>query len=570
VIPHDSELPSHTCGGLKADNCVTLQPILCLIDESIPPPTQNETTKCPNLPPSARPTRLRVILPFAGSAANYFAQSILLGWDDVPVNSSINFPVRNLKVTLHQLQVLQNSTFSDPFSGNFPGNWRVFVNVGGQYRYISQVFDRNGDGSNKCNGNVLTAVFNGDCFFFEDTPWFVTVQNFTPVHVGVGGFEHAGIDDDFCRKFLTPDNIDNADKCEPFGADDVAEIIGDNSTRIGDYEFDLKPEHNYQWTDPEGNPITSHTTQLNDHDAQYMVQFRVEEIPAPTPPLSNAVQVGAPSFGNFISSATPVTFSSASPDAEGFQYRSYVSGGQLPVFPSPQPFPVHWTHVDLPAGSQSVPVFLTGTDGDNLLQFSAQSFANLLEPRNTAHLTLDNTPPVITIVQPQPTTYTHSATLTLDYSVNDGAGSGVGSVTPTMDGATILPGGVGLQSGQPIRLLKELKLGTHTFRVSASDNVNNTAEVSVPFTIVVTAASIIDDVNQFLQDGAIRNDGLANSLLVKLNHAADDRTAGQCSNAGQRYQTFIQELQAQSGKGVDADAAAIMIADAQFLIANCP
>jgi hypothetical protein len=196
--------------------------------------------------------------------------------------------------------------------------------------------------------------------------------------------------------------------------------------------------------------------------------------------------------------------------------------------------------------------------------------ANLLEPRHTETLILDNTPPVITIVQPQPTTYTHSATLTLDYSVSDGTGSGVGSVTPTMDDATTLPGGVGLQSGQPIRLLKELKLGTHTFRVSASDNVNNTAAISVPFTIVVTAASIIDDVNQFLQDGAIKNDGLANSLLVKLNHAADARAGGNCSLAANHYQAFINELQAQSGKGVDADAAAIMIGDAEFLIAHCP
>jgi len=33
---------------------------------------------------------------------------------------------------------------------------------------------------------------------------------------------------------------------------------------------------------------------------------------------------------------------------------------------------------------------------------------------------------------------------------------------------------------------------------------------------------------------------------------------------------FINALQAQAGKGVDANAAAVMIADAQFLIANCP
>jgi len=236
-----------------------------------------------------------------------------------------------------------------------------------------------------------------------------------------------------------------------------------------------------------------------------------------------------------------------------------------PGLPCALPFPVYWTHVDLPVGSQSVPVFLNGTDGSNLLQFSAQSIANLLEPRHTETLVLDNTPPVITIIQPQATTFTHSDTLTLNYSETDGNGSGVGSVTATMDGATTLPGGVGLQSGQAIRLLKELNLGTHTFLVSATDNVNNSSAVS--FNIVVTAASIIDDVGQFLQDGAIKNSGLANSLLAKLN-AAQGR--GDCSKAAHNYEAFIHELQAQSGKGVDADAAAIMIADAEYLITHCP
>jgi hypothetical protein len=298
----------------------------------------------------------------------------------------------------------------------------------------------------------------------------------------------------------------------------------------------------------------------------------VKEItPTTVPPASNPIQVGTPHFGNFITSATPVTLSSSSPDAEGFQYRSYLSGGPLPVYPFPSvAFPVHWAHVDLPAGSQSVPVFLTGTDGDNLLQFSAQSFANLLEPRNTQHLRLDNTPPVINIIQPQPTTYTHNATLTLNYSADDGTGSGVASIAATMDGRTSLPGGVGLQNGQQIRLLKELLLGSHTFTVVAADNLNNTGTASVTFTIIVTPASIIDDVTQFVNDGSIDNHGIANSLTVKLQHAADARAGGNCSQAANLYGAFINEVQAQSGKHVSADAAAILIADAQFLIANCP
>jgi hypothetical protein len=51
---------------------------------------------------------------------------------------------------------------------------------------------------------------------------------------------------------------------------------------------------------------------------------------------------------------------------------------------------------------------------------------------------------------------------------------------------------------------------------------------------------------------------------------ANARPAGNCATANNIYQAFINELNAQSGKSVDAAAAAIMIADALYLIAHCP
>jgi hypothetical protein len=41
-------------------------------------------------------------------------------------------------------------------------------------------------------------------------------------------------------------------------------------------------------------------------------------------------------------------------------------------------------------------------------------------------------------------------------------------------------------------------------------------------------------------------------------------------NANIVYQSFIGEVMAQTGKKVSAFAAAILIADAQYLIAHCP
>ncbi len=180
---------------------------------------------------------------------------------------------------------------------------------------------------------------------------------------------------------------------------------------------------------------------------------------------------------------------------------------------------------------------------------------------------VDKKPPVITITQPAATTYTHSSTLTLNYGVTDG-GSGVKTVTPTMNGSGTV-GGSTIVNGLAINLLTALPLGPNTFAITAMDNVLNTSNASVTFTIIVTAASIIADVNQFVTSGAV-DSNTANGLLAKLNSAAADRSKGNCTPAGNVYGAFINEVNAQTGKGITAAAAAILIADAQYLQTHCP
>jgi hypothetical protein len=111
---------------------------------------------------------------------------------------------------------------------------------------------------------------------------------------------------------------------------------------------------------------------------------------------------------------------------------------------------------------------------------------------------------------------------------------------------------------------RELELGDR-----AVDNVGNTASPSVTFSIVVTADSIKDDVNEFVASGDVAAN-LANSLLAKLAAAAADRAHGDCDAAANLHVAFVNELQAQSEKSVSAAAAAIMIGDAKYLIAHCP
>ena len=576
IVDHSSELPAHACGGMDTTGCVTVDPIVCLLDSTTPPPDQTETG-CPSVP--AHPTRLRVILPFCGttlpctSNANFFAKSILLGWDDVPTVAN-NTRVRTFQVRLHNLTVKDNGAgcCND-------ADWRVFVNVGGQYRYITPYFDAKSDGTSVCNGaDPLTENGNGDCYRFDGIPWTVSVQDGTPIHVAVGGFVARGVEDSssnvvMCRNYPEgcdpPTDFDPAHK--PF-----LDLGFDNDDRIGTYEFDL--------VGPDYSPPAAFTTaqfgcgvfSLTGCSLRYQVEFNVQEVAQAAAPASAPLVIGTPNFvgsgSTYITAATAMIPQTADPNVKGFQYRFHRQGAPLPTYAT-TPFPVHWANADLATGVHSVGVTMGGAnagDGPYDFQYSAKSFGNLLEPRHTATVVLDTTAPITTIVQPMATAYAHSATLTLNYSVSDETGSGVASYVPTMDGATALPGPIGLQNNQPIKLLNELTLGTHTFSVSAVDNIGNSGSTSVTFTVIVTPDSIKDDVQQFLQSGAIDNNGNANSLLAKLDSAAAARARGQCSTASNLYQAFITELQAQSGKHVDAVAAGIMIGDAQYLIAHCP
>jgi hypothetical protein len=138
-----------------------------------------------------------------------------------------------------------------------------------------------------------------------------------------------------------------------------------------------------------------------------------------------------------------------------------------------------------------------------------------------------------------------------------------------MDGATTVAGG-GLSSGTAIPLLTALALGEHTFAVDADDHVGNISPTqSVTFSIVVTPESLLEAITIFEGMGDIKST-LVNSLLAKLANAANKFNAGDCMTAQNIYRAFINEVQAQIGKAITPFAAGILIADAEYLIANCP
>jgi hypothetical protein len=181
---------------------------------------------------------------------------------------------------------------------------------------------------------------------------------------------------------------------------------------------------------------------------------------------------------------------------------------------------------------------------------------------------VDMKPPSIVITQPTATAYPNSSTLTLYYTVTDG-GSGVATVAPTMNGSSKV-GGSTITNGLAINLLTALPLGSNTFTINAADNVGNKSSSSVTFTIIVTPESIIQAVDQFYASGAIRSSGTATVLTLPLNRALAARNSGQCSSSDYFYGLFIGDVRQLTGSQITPAAAAILIADAQYLETHCP
>ncbi len=80
--------------------------------------------------------------------------------------------------------------------------------------------------------------------------------------------------------------------------------------------------------------------------------------------------------------------------------------------------------------------------------------------------------------------------------------------------------------------------------------------------------SLIGDLEQMYADGLITNAGVYNSLMKKLERAQDALAKGNAKVAGNMLEAFANELAAQAGKKIDADAAAMMLETVEWYVAN--
>ncbi len=188
--------------------------------------------------------------------------------------------------------------------------------------------------------------------------------------------------------------------------------------------------------------------------------------------------------------------------------------------------------------------------------FTVKAVDNVdIEGSKSVTFIYDSASPVITIVSPEAKAYTHPEKITLDFNAVDDT-SGVKTLEAKLDGVVVT-------NGQIIDFYT-LALGDHTFEVKAVDNAGNEATTTVAFSITATTDSLAASLNRFFSEGKIDNAGILNSLLKKL------EMKGNSKNFANKLQAFINEVEAQSGKHVTAEAAALLKADALWVIAHLP
>ena len=177
-----------------------------------------------------------------------------------------------------------------------------------------------------------------------------------------------------------------------------------------------------------------------------------------------------------------------------------------------------------------------------------------------AELIEDTVAPQITVASPTSSRYSHHERLTIDFAATDDL-SGVWSQSATLDGAPVA-------DGDEVDLL-DLSVGTHTLVVTAEDTAGNVSTTTVAFEVDATLASLQATVERLASEGFI-SEGVARSLLAKLQSAVAAAQAGNNRVVVRTLDAFVAEVDAAQGKHITADAAGVLRTDAAVVRAAYP
>jgi len=202
------------------------------------------------------------------------------------------------------------------------------------------------------------------------------------------------------------------------------------------------------------------------------------------------------------------------------------------------------------------PFVVSAQGGTRIAARARDRAGNVESPLPSSLIMIDSSAPLVTLTSPEARDYLHTDSVLASYSAADG-GSGMQGVSATLDGAPV-------PNAQSIALLTQT-LGAHTIEVVAFDVAGNSARQSMSFRIVATPDSLIASVNVFAQQGKIEA-SKQTALLGKLTDAKTALDRGNFSSASAKLRDVIDLCTAQSGRGIAADAAASLIADAQYVL----
>jgi hypothetical protein len=313
----------------------------------------------------------------------------------------------------------------------------------------------------------------------------------------------------------------------------VSLTTNDNSSYVAKTEYSLDGGTTWQTYTA---PFT-----LN-KDGQYTVSYRSTD---------NAGNVETAKSVNInLDSTAPVTTAVVTPAQPDGQHGWYVHPVTVTLNAYDNLSGVYKTEYSLDGGSTwqayTAPVTLS-QDSKYTVSYRSTDVAGNVEAAKTISFNLDQTAPTITVSGLVYGTYTDSTDITPIISLSDNlSGVDTSKTTVTLDGKDV-------QQGATIQLYK-LPLGSHTFIVTASDLAGNTSRQTIVFQTTTSIKSMQALVTLFTNAGWIDNAGIADSLQSKLN-----------SNA---LTALVNEVKAQSGKHISAEAADFLIRDAQYLLSQ--
>ncbi|MFK7693165.1 OmpL47-type beta-barrel domain-containing protein [Paenibacillus sp. HJGM_3] len=184
-------------------------------------------------------------------------------------------------------------------------------------------------------------------------------------------------------------------------------------------------------------------------------------------------------------------------------------------------------------------------DGSYSVLYRSVDKAGNVEAAHTIPIRLDSHAPDISISLPAGgSSLSDSGDITLQFTATDDQ-SGVDSskTTVTLNGRTI--------RHDATILLYTLTLGSHTLSITTADLAGNTKSMSSTFQTVTSVDALKELVTRFIGENRIDNPGIANSLMMKLEN--------------NNLESFIHEVEAQSGKHISSESADYLLRDARFL-----